>query len=82
MNPRCKCGGRQNVYKSKTSGLRRTRYLKCVECRGTGKSIVSIDKDGYETEPPETGLPEAGNKLLGNAIGSLKIQPQQSNTKN
>jgi len=81
MNPRCKCGGRQNVYRSMTSGLRRTRYLRCTKCQETGKSVITLDKDGYETEPPEMGLPDAGNNIIEGAFIDGRIQATITNTK-
>jgi hypothetical protein len=80
MNPRCKyCGGRQNVYKSMTSGLRRTRYLRCVACQQTNKSVVSIDSDGHETETPQMGLPASGNNIIEGAFIDGMIQQRSNN---
>jgi hypothetical protein len=42
--------------------------------------VITLDKDGYETEPPEMGLPDAGNNIIEGAFIDGMIQ-QRSNNK-
>ena len=50
---RCDCGGTMRTYRTITRGARRTRYLRCDRCGGTGKEIVGLDPLGR----PEIPLP-------------------------
>jgi hypothetical protein len=73
MNPRCQvCTGRQRVYCCRTHGLKRTRFLRCVDCGSTSKTRITIDAHGFEI--PETGiLTHSTNIIAGDSI-SDKIQ--------
>jgi hypothetical protein len=80
MNPRCQvCTGRQRVYCCRTHGLKRTRFLRCVDCGSTSKTRITIDAQGYEL--PETGLLEPSTNFVEPLLIDGMIQSEQSNNK-
>jgi len=63
--------GRMMVYKSKSLGARRLKYLKCSSCGSTGKEWIRLDSLGRQSFELDTS---SGKQVVEPVGGDVTIQ--------